>query len=374
MGKRTLYLHIGTWKTGSTTLQFYLNHFKKELKKENIYYLSGSDKIVTDDRIIRKFKEINTDYIKESRQKFKQIVSRYDDSNASFVSSAEEFSGDPFTGYKNGHLVAEMLHRITEGLDLDVQIIIYLRRQDDFFESLYTHSIYLGKSHSFNEFLNAFDRDSFQWLNIVDAFSERFGKKNITVKRFHKKYLPNKNSLVQGFGKTIGSRLLKNFKETAPRNTSYSRDMLEMMRVANKEFGLEGKKIRKLFRASDKRKSFEKFSFFSPEERARFYTNYRNSNNIIAKNYLGEEDIELFPPPEISNNPPEYPGLDLERVIVNFSQVLQHLDEVSEKRHRQTLEACKSQNLRYKLRRKISGLLQSYPRFKNTLKKLSPIS
>src|SRR6056297_1032575 len=153
MGKRTLYLHIGTWKTGSTTLQFYLNHFKKELKKENIYYLSGSDKIVTDDRIIRKFKEINTDYIKESRQKFKQIVSRYDDSNASFVSSAEEFSGDPFTGYKNGHLVAEMLHRITEGLDLDVQIIIYLRRQDDFFESLYTHSIYLGKSHSFNEFL-----------------------------------------------------------------------------------------------------------------------------------------------------------------------------------------------------------------------------
>lgn len=371
MAIRTLYLHIGTWKTGSTTLQFYLNHFKQKLKKENIYYLSGSDKIVTDDRIIRKFKEINIDYVKESRQKFEQILSRYNDSNASFVSSAEEFSGDPFTGYKNGHLVAEMLRRITKGLDLDVQIIIYLRRQDDFFESLYTHSIYLGKSHSFEEFLNSFDDNSFQWLNIVDAFSDRFGKKNITVKRFHKKYLPNKNSLVQGFGKTIGSRLLENFNETAPRNTSYSRDMLELMRVVNQDFGLEGKKIRKLFRASDRRKYFEKFSFFSPDERLKFYENYQDSNNKIAIDYLADEENELFPLPEISSNPPAYPGLDLERVIVSFAQVLQHIDEVSEKRQRQTIEAYRSQILRYRLRRKMADYLEEHPGLKKLSKKLS---
>jgi hypothetical protein len=374
MSKRTLYLHIGTRKTGSTTLQFYLNHFKQKLKRENIYYLSGSDKIVTDDRIIRKFKEVNPGYVAESREKFERILSKYNESNISFVSSAEEFSGDPFTSYKNGDLVAEMLYRVTRDFDLDIKIIIYLRRQDDFFESLYTHSIYLGKSHSFNEFLNSFDEHSFQWLNIIEAFSERFGKNNISVKRFHRNYLPDKNSLVQGFGEIINSQILRNFNDTKPRNTSYSRDMLEMMRVANREFGLDGKKIRKLFRASDNRKSFEKFSFFTPDERLKFYSNYLESNNKIAKDYIESSENELFPMPEIGNSPPAYPGLDLDRVIISISQVLQHMDEVSEMRYRKTVEECRSQLISYRIRRKLSALLKSKPGLKNFLKKLSLFS
>jgi hypothetical protein len=369
MGKTTLFIHIGTWKTGSTTIQFNCNRYKEELKNENIVYLSGDEKIVTDDRKIRKFKKMNQKYISESREKLNGLLKKYDNPDYRLVTSAEEFSGDPFTGYKNGPLVSGMLREITKDLGLDVKIIIYLRRQDDFFESLYTHSIYLGKSHTFHEFLNQFDEQSFNWKNLVDSFAESFGKENIIVKRYHKKFLPNKNSLIRGFGKIIESNKLAKFEQTYSKNTGFSRDTLEIMRIINKEMTNENVDLRRLFRAADHRGRFEKFAFFSEEERAEFYSRYEELNTQIASRYLNLSETSLFPAPDKSENLPVYPGLELKGVVVSFSRVLLHVNKNAKELSQKAIHTNRNRFLRYRLRKKISGFLNNYPKLKTFLQR-----
>ena len=61
-----------------------------------------------------------------------------------FVTSWEGFSGNPRLAYQNANAVASMLRESTKSLD--VRIIVYLRRQDEFVESMYTQTIHEGGS------------------------------------------------------------------------------------------------------------------------------------------------------------------------------------------------------------------------------------
>lgn len=369
MSNTPLYIHIGTWKTGSTTIQYNLNLFKEKLKTENIIYLSENDKIVTDDRIIRNFEKVEDDYVAGSRKKLKEIIQRYEGHNFKLVASAEEFSGDPFTGFNNVSAVAQNLKEITAGLNLDIKIIVYLRRQDDFVESLYTQSIHLGMTHTFEEFLSTFDGDSFNWKNLVSSYSKLFGEQNIIVRRYHKKYLPNQNSLIHDFGNILGSKLLTEFEATHSKNKGYSRDTLEIMRLVNKELGDDRFQIRKLFRASNTKKPFEKYAFFDGSERKSFYSQYVESNDYIAANYLTPQETSLFPAPVMSENPPVYPGLTPEGVAVNLSRALLAVSENAKKENRKTAKINRNRFFRYRIRDKISNALSRYPTLKEKIRR-----
>ncbi|HAC16933.1 MAG TPA: hypothetical protein DCE78_13460, partial [Bacteroidetes bacterium] len=187
MTKTPFFIHIGTWKTGSSTIQFNLHTVKSELEREGIFYLSKSDKMVVDDAVIRSFTELNHDYILASRKKLSAILERKRALNPAmrFIASAEEFSGDPFSGFENSGEVARNVFEITKDLNLDIKIIVYLRRQDDFIESLYTQSIHLGGHKTFDEFISDFNEDAFHWDKLLNSYAGVFGKENIIVKRYH---------------------------------------------------------------------------------------------------------------------------------------------------------------------------------------------
>src|SRR5690625_7585565 len=106
--------------------------------------------------------------------------------NLLYLIISEHFSGNPFIGFSNVHIIAETLWEITKDLDLDIYIIVYLRRQDDFIESMYTQSIHLGDSHSFEEFINGFDESAFDWEYILDSYSKWFGKDRSEERRVGK--------------------------------------------------------------------------------------------------------------------------------------------------------------------------------------------
>src|SRR5690625_5570114 len=54
---------------------------------------------------------------------------------------------------------------------------------------MYTQSIHLGDSHSFEEFINGFDESAFDWESILESYSEWFGKDRIIARRYHKAFL-----------------------------------------------------------------------------------------------------------------------------------------------------------------------------------------
>ena len=365
MNQSKLFIHIGTWKTGSSTIQYNLHTVREKLEEEGFYYLCKENKMVARGWKIRNFTRVESEFVKKSREKFKNILERKRSKNASinFISSAEQFSGDPFLGFKNAGAVAENIYKITKDLGLDVYIIVYLRRQDDFFESLYQQSIRLGESHSFKEFLEKFDSSHFNWKNMIQAYAHIFGNDKIIVKRYHKKYLPKENSLMRDFGDAIGSKVIGNYRSTTSRNQGFSRDTLEIMKIMNRHFkGDERFELRKIFDRVNAKLPFEKYSFFSMEERISFLKKYEESNTIVAKKYFGEET--LFPSPDYRLKKKEYDGLSTEAVVTSFSEALLIVKNEAEKENEKLAKKTKNSFFRHRLRKKIKKKLNLFPKLK----------
>ena len=76
-----------------------------------------------------------------------------------FAMSSEGFFGNLFKDYYNSEWISEFLSKVSAGFD--VRIIVYLRRQDFFIESLYTQMIHQGESYSFLDFVVNYDALSF---------------------------------------------------------------------------------------------------------------------------------------------------------------------------------------------------------------------
>jgi hypothetical protein len=360
--KTPFYIHIGTWKTGSSTIQYNVHSVKKLLQKEGIFYLSKGDKMVVDDGIIRRFNQIESEYVRESREKLSRILVQKLNENPSmrFIASAEEFSGDPFTAFANSGWVAKNLFEITKELNLDIKIIVYIRRQDDFVESMYTQSIHLGSSQTFDEFLGGYDQQAFDWYRLIESYSEVFGKANIIVRRYHKSFLPEPDTIIHQMGEILSSSTLKQFEGTNPRNRGLSRDAIEITRITNRFLAKDDQYVlRNIFQDTNAKQPFESYAYFGPEQRISFLKLYKESNQRLAHEYLGNTEI-LFPDPtheELKAMP--YSGLTHEALALNLSRGLVTLSKRLNRIEEDMRYEITATGFRYKIKSRLKKIFGS---------------
>lgn len=284
---KEIYIHIGTHKTGTTCIQKELSTYDKESISEGWKYIKSprcTKNFMTstqyDITLVNKFKaEIDTAIKKEkSAQKF--------------ILSSEALSGNPCNGYLNSDVVSLMLKEATKGYH--VKIIIYLRSQDDFLESMYTQTIHEGGTSDFNTFLSCFDHpNSLNYDIFLRNFEVSFGLNNLHVQSYSH---VSKEGLIKDFSKIIKSELLFKSTPTTRKNISYSRDALEIARVCNSKLNNQQKKqIRKTLQKIMFKEKSESFSFFTHSARITFMEKYKTSNKGIAKRYFKGDLDCLFP-------------------------------------------------------------------------------
>ena len=306
-----LYLHIGTHKTGTTEIQQSLIFAKNNLVKEKIIYLPyfpSSFELMRIKCLDNNMVAQCTDYLQEQTKRYS--------SQFRFIMSFEGFSGDLEQGYKNSRLIAQTLKEATS--EFDVSVIVYLRRQDTFLESAYTQLIHQGESFSFSEFRNNYDFSSFNWLDLLNNYSEFFGKKNIILKRYDKKYLPYRKSLVENFSNIIGSISLKELELKESFNIGYDRPALEIARLCNPYLDQDEKKIlRRILQSSGEKSPFNNYGYFTVDERRKFLEGYKDSNAEVNRKYSNDTSDLLFPDNDIYEA--NYPGLtneDIAKILI----------------------------------------------------------
>lgn len=306
-----LYLHIGTHKTGTTEIQQSLMFAKKNLANEKIIYVPyfpSSFEMMRINCLDSNMIAQCVDYLQEQT---KGYSSQY-----RFIMSFEGFSGDLEQGYKNSRFVAQTLKEAT--CEFEVSVIVYLRRQDTFLESAYTQLIHQGESFSFSEFRNNYDFSSFNWLDLLNNYSEFFGKKNIILKRYDKKYLPYKKSLIENFSNIIGAESLKELELKESFNIGYDRPALEIARLCNPYLEQDEKKIlRRILQSSGIKSPFNNYGYFTADERQKFLEGYKDSNAEINREYFNDTLDSLFPDNDYYEE--NYPGLtneDITKILI----------------------------------------------------------
>jgi hypothetical protein len=238
------YLHIGTMKTGTTTLQNFLSGNRETLAKHGICYpkpldfdnhtllaafAQRVDKI--DDLRMRRGAK-NTEDVVLLRQNIKKM---FDEEMNSINMQKVLFSSE----HLSSRLVSEdeirSLYNLISPHFSEVEIVLYLRLQDELALSIYSTQIRTGSTEKFR--IDKFKPNS-QVLNystLLSRWENVFGKDNINIRIFDRQCF-QKQSLVQNFLMTIGlsETECSDFPDDDKvQNVSYDCPSLETLRYLN---------------------------------------------------------------------------------------------------------------------------------------------
>lgn len=314
----TIYLHIGMPKTGTTSLQkfLFLNR-EKLLEKGCLYPITGTNITSNQEskgyshnslvRVLSQNTNQKEDWVSQCRiwEECKKEINAIKPEKV--IISAEFFTGP---GIYNQDLIT-MTKKLLDSYD--VKIVIYLRRQDEFLRSYYCDLITFLIRTDIKEFI-------LQWKYMADyaqtleLWKNEFGLENIIVKVFEKKQMKNGN-LFHDFLATVDldheelDLNSEGIRENISIDSGKAIKLINLIDKVMQKIPFRVKKDRYesyfirgliLNNTTSKLMSYLPANFIFTEEllskqdRINILNEFEESNQRVARKYLGREDGKLF--------------------------------------------------------------------------------
>lgn len=229
--------------------------------------------------------------------------------------------------------------------DVNVTVLIYLRRQDHWLESAWIEwGIKDKQFRDIDQFLasygNIFPYNS-NPLELSGPWEREFGTENLIIQPFENEQLVD--GMIRDFFNKIGIDCSKipGYDPQRDRyfvNARFTRDIVEIFQL-NKDFyrGIDDNRLFNLFSKymidTYKRTPVEDYPVFSPRQRLDILGKYLPVYETVAKKYLGRADGRLFfePLPDPAEPWKPYTGLTLEEFVPVFTQVLYNMENWHQK-------------------------------------------
>lgn len=306
---KTLFLHIGTPKTATTSLQYFCRDNQKIFEKYSFCY----------PMFPYRFPHIND--VRNGHF----LIGRLHDSEenrdtneaANVLQEGMDTVNDLFKRFNNIILSDEGLWTATgdgreaiwsvikkeaEKGGFAVKVIVYLRRQDSYASSWWNQKVKMGKRKYSTTSWESFIRDpgnaiGLDYYKNLRKISDVLGKENLIVRRFGKQYLKN-GSIFEDFFDALGLEYTDEYViKERERNIRLDGNAIEIKRILNGLPGLDGKDnvlLREIvMKVSETNKQKNKTSYFTEEEARAFLEPYREGNRKVMREYLGQEE-DLF--------------------------------------------------------------------------------
>lgn len=308
---KTLYVHIGTMKTGTTAIQGFCWNNQEVLQKKGYCYPDFHDlaDTVTRKRNGRflveecKTKEEEKTMYRAGMDRIVGLFKEYDN----VILSNEGIWG---ATYERRSSLWEELKAEGEKNGFQVKIIVYLRRQDEYISSVWNQMVKMGTKEgvrSWTEYLNNIPKGrQLDYAHKLDTIRAVLGKENIIVRCYERNQF-YKGNIYEDFLNVIGLQLTDEYTITEELiNTKLSGSMHEIKRILNTMPLVDSEK-NKLFRiilteCSNDPAVVQNYSMFSKEEAEEFLKAYEEGNRRVAIEYMGKEDGILFTQ-KVKDNP-----------------------------------------------------------------------
>jgi hypothetical protein len=217
--RKTLYLHIGSHRTATTSIQQFMIKNFDALIDAGYLYPFGMPRHL---RLMNSLFSGNESVAEVAETMSKRADQRQGDVT-NIVLSDEDVSTRPDLS-----LLAQFQDHF------DVKIVYSMRRQDLWLESWYFQNIKwqwnpLLSHCTFDEFLN--HREDFYWIHYdryVSSLEAMFGEENVLLTVFEKQQMPH--GPVMEFCRTIGLTDMSGFSDAPHFNSSMSASMVEFVR------------------------------------------------------------------------------------------------------------------------------------------------
>lgn len=300
------FLHIGTEKTGTTTLQTFLSQNKIQFLKFGFLIPescgAGNNKrlaitafdpgrryIATNSLGIREDAEMLSFQLAQKQKLAKEITTS---GHSKVIFSSEDLSAQ----LKNPVEIRRLKGTLEElGFD-QFSVILYLREQSELVNSRLSTSIRVGGT----ELIIPAPASTPWYLDykaLIELWSETFGLRNLNVRLFDQHMLPHQN-LTDDFLDQVGIEDVSPFEPVVATNASLSPIGLEILRRLNRHIPLSlGDKAnpdrKGLVELIDKHLSGNTY-LLSPETLHSYRSYFSASNEWVRKSFFSDQ-IQLFP-------------------------------------------------------------------------------
>ena len=326
-GKRTIWMHIGTEKTGTSTIQTACVWNKELLAAAGVLYPSAP--VLEGTRthaglVYYAAEDLDLGRMPQFRgaPMSAQDVAYHRQTMITRLGEEVEASGMDTVLLSSEHLssclrkppsVARLIGGLREIAD-EVRVVIYLRPQYQVYPSAYSTQIKGGSNRPGKPPVRANNR-FYNYDLMLQLWEEAVGRENMVVRLFERARFVN-GDLLDDFFSTVGFAIPPEFRRPAKsRNRSLDADTMEFLRLAN---GLRPDNanaadwhglIRQLEEGSDREALAVPADILQRIERL-----YAESNSNVAKRYFPELERGLFEPlrPPVTDEPP---GLTINKAI-----------------------------------------------------------
>ncbi len=276
-----IWMHIGSPKTGTTSLQGFLNDNAETLRREGrLNFVQAGRSHIAHNQIASTARMENVAPI------FEQICREADSMpNAVHVVSSELLF-NLFTARKMGKDMPDEFKARTK-------VITYLRRQDAYLEALYKQFL---KNSRIEPDRQAFLEDGprrVRYLDTLDSYAQMFGEENIVARPFSSDKLVE-GDIVHDFAAQIGLDLtpgLKMSKDYA--NRTFSAEMSEMLAVLNDNTDFNVREVVRELLAVDHPGTIRSRDVFTRAERRGLMRQMGPENKEIVARYM-PDDADFF--------------------------------------------------------------------------------
>ncbi len=309
---KTLYLHIGTPKTATTSLQKFLDLNQEVLRSQNYSYriFPFSFPGVGKRRNGHFLADMEQDELsaEEGARKYQERVKTgLDFMKEQFESYDNVILSDEHLWYSIHYSQRDPLQILLDHAkanDYQIRIIVYLRRQDKFEISrwnLHARSRRSSRTllaHIQND-LNAHPLILF-YDQALDKIAERIGKENLSVRRFEPSSWPQ-GSIYCDFQKAL--QLPDDISLEYPENNfnvGLKKNYIDLQIEVNNSVYLSDEQkdqlTKYIIQASGSREEHDEYGFLSADESRQFLSLFEEGNARVAEEYL-KDGKPLFSDP-----------------------------------------------------------------------------
>lgn len=310
---KTLYLHIGTPKTGTSALQYFCAGNRKILEEKGIYYpdlgfrfpdigkhrnahfLSYKEYINKKEKL--RDHEAEKKIREEGIQKLEEAFQTHD----TILISDEHI-------WNEAEMTTEILpalyqHFMEQGVQ--IKIIVYLRRQDQVIQSFWAQKIKESSTITFESYMETekYRRFRLDYATRIQEFEDIVGKDHLIVRCYEKQqYQGEQKTIMSDFLDILGLELTEEYKNSEKvYNVSLEGIYLEVKRLFNSLPQFKKHKnymvdLLKEQQAIDYQNNAleRKKMYFTPEAEKEFMQKFEEENLTVAKKYLNRENGKLF--------------------------------------------------------------------------------
>ena len=306
----TLYLHIGTPKTGTSAIQKFLMKNGETLKEQgfcypdfgyrypqirkqrNAHFMVYRQKCKSQsEEEKREIRQAEEKQFYEGLDKIKELMDTY----PNVIMSDENI----WNGYVKRKSFWKLLTEALKERGIDLKVIVYLRRQDLLVESYWLQRV-KGTSWEmdFQEYITSGKYKEFKlnYYKRLQSIANFAGKENVIVRVYEKQQWEG-HTLIQDFFHCVGLKMNDKFvDEDMMVNTRLSGSCLEVKRILNQSeyFREERGWLIKDLKTVQNEIGHSKCKYFTYEEQIAFLKQYEESNAAVAREFMNRQDGILF--------------------------------------------------------------------------------